>query len=112
MKKENTLWAKLGKKGGKASSENLSPRERSERASLAAKARWNILKMQVSLANKGSAVQMALMYNKSQSIFFEQPMTDLMLTIMKGEPKKFFYYELDKKNNGIRINGEAPWQDW
>jgi hypothetical protein len=32
--------AALGSKGGKASSSNMTPKERSERAKLAAKARW------------------------------------------------------------------------
>ena len=62
-----------------------------------------------------------LVYNKDRSKRLEMEAPDLMLELMKGEPKKFFHVKLvpDERfgyeNDDLIDFGdgeEAPWQDW
>jgi len=70
-----------------------------------------IVKVQVSLFTTESEPQV-LIYNKNLSHSYQGPVSEDIIEIMKGEPKKFFYAKLPKKPGQIELLNEAPWQDW
>jgi len=68
-----------------------------------------IVKIQISLASSdGQSWAMIYDQSKTRIAQFEPP--KLLLDIMKGRPKAFFYAIL--VNDKFVIEEEAPWQEW
>jgi len=40
------------------------------------------------------------------------PIDEYLLEAMNGEPKKFFYAQIEGKEVKVLYNKPAPWQDW
>jgi hypothetical protein len=66
-----------------------------------------IVKVQTSIVSSGPAA--ALIYDKEQSFQLEVPVKEVE-GVMKGRPKVFFHATIE--GQGLRLGGEAPWQDW
>lgn len=74
-----------------------------------------IIKIQISqFDSEGRSIM--LVYNKDRSVMYEEEATKDILTVMQGEPKRFFNAKVitNKKpySRVIQINGVAPYQNW
>ena len=68
-----------------------------------------IVKVQISVAgNRGKRV---LIYNKHQSVRWQDAASKEVLALMDGEPKKFFEASINSAGK-IILDAEADWQDW
>ena len=66
-----------------------------------------IFKVQIAIAGEPAA----LAYNKDQSAIGQFPPEDILLKLMEGKAKKFFYGRVDDSGK-IQLIKEAPWQEW
>lgn len=56
---------------------------------------------------------MALIYNHDRSQLWEEPASDDLIALVKGEPKSFWYGRYDYTDKKIHLSEtEAPWQNW
>lgn len=71
-----------------------------------------IVKVQVPLASNIPRDEWrALIYNRDRSFEMEMPITDDIITYLKGRPKAYFHINL-REGNPLFIESEAPWQNW
>ena len=52
-----------------------------------------------------------LIYNKDESVWYEEHADKKILKLMNGKKKEFFYAHINKKGE-IVLGKQAPWQDW
>lgn len=76
-----------------------------------------IVKIQISQFSSTGNIMM-LIYNKSRSVEYKEVAPEELIKLMKGAPKKIFNASMVKdvrpgvKGRLIKIEEEAPWQDW
>lgn len=72
-----------------------------------------IYKVQLSLSGSPGLPRMALIYNHDRSQLWEEPASDDLIALVKGEPKSFWYGRYDYTDKKIHLSEtEAPWQNW
>jgi hypothetical protein len=74
-----------------------------------------IVKVQLSLESNAvghTPGSRMLVYNKSRSVQFETDADVEVVEKMKGRPKAYFHATKDEHAPTVKIQDEAPWQDW
>lgn len=69
-----------------------------------------IIKIQVSYRSSEPTGQQTLVYNKDQTICYQEPTTLEILAIMNGQLKAYFSAHM--VGTTLAIDGPAPNQDW
>ena len=74
-----------------------------------------IVKVQLSLESNlpghtpGSRM---MVYNRTRSVAFETDADVEVVEKMKGRPKAYFHATQESKGSAVKIQDEAPWQEW
>ena len=72
------------------------------------------MKVQVSLASNMPGGRRVFIYSEDRdTVFQEGPIDPMLLGLLKGRPKAFFYVDPPTEPLGaFTLLEEAPWQDW